>query len=186
MKPRILILLLAICSLFVMNAPADAVIVVFGSQLGRDCYLTAKAGIDLKYGIQTCTAALKNDPLDLHDRAGTYVNRGVLEAAMHQVDDALSDYNTSISIMPDLGDAYLNRAGIFIWQKHFDQAIADANHGLELGSDRPYVGYYNRALAEERLGQFKPAYQDYQKTLELEPKYAPAAERLQDFVVTKQ
>src|SRR5471030_1734210 len=98
MKPHISVLLPAICSLLlVMIAPAHAVIVVFGSQLGRDCYLIAKAGTALVYGIQTCTAALKYDPLDVHDRAGTYVNRGVLEAAMYRVDDAMADYNTSIS-----------------------------------------------------------------------------------------
>ena len=38
---------------------------------------------------------------------------------------------------------------------------------------------------EQLSGKITEAYYDYQKTLQLEPKFAPAAEHLKDFVVTK-
>ena len=40
-------------------------------------------------------------------------------------------------------------------------------------------------MAEQLSGKITEAYFDYQKTLQLEPKFAPAAEHLKDFVVTK-
>ncbi len=70
-------------------------------------------------------------------------------------------------------------------EKKFDEAMADVNHGIDLGPTYPFVGYYNRAVAEQLTGKFKEAYLDYQKTLELEPKFTPAAERLKDFTVTR-
>jgi hypothetical protein len=63
--------------------------------------------------------------------------------------------------------------------------MADVNHGLDLGPTYPFVGYYNRAVAEQLMGNNKEAYLDYKKTLELEPKFTPAADRLKDFVVIR-
>jgi tetratricopeptide (TPR) repeat protein len=158
---------------------------VIGNELAHDCYLMAKAGNDLVNGIATCSSALENQALSAHDRAGTYVNRGAIKVALGRVADAINDYNTGINIMPTLADAYVDRAGSYILQKRFDEAMADVNHGIDLGPTSPYVGYYNRAVAEQLTGKFQQAYNDYQKTLQLEPKFAPAAERLKDFVVTR-
>ena len=176
---------LAGAALLVSGAPADAVVMVIGNQLAHDCYLIAKAGVDLQNGIATCNSALENEALSPHDRAGTYVNRGAIKIALGRVDDAMIDYNTGISIMPGLADAYVDRAGGYIMQKKYDEAMADVNHGIELGPTLPFVGYYNRAVAEQLTGKITEAYYDYQKTLELEPKFTPAAERLKDFVITK-
>ncbi|HWC62354.1 MAG TPA: hypothetical protein VG501_01950 [Rhizomicrobium sp.] len=170
---------------FALSAPANAVVMVIGNQLAHDCYLIAKAGIDLQTGINTCSMALENEALSPHDRAGTYVNRGAIKIALGRVDDAMSDYDTGIGIKPDLADAYVDRAGGYIMQRKFDEAMKDVNHGIDLGPTLPFVGYYNRAVAEQLTGKITEAYYDYQKTLELEPHFTPAAERLKDFTVTK-
>jgi tetratricopeptide (TPR) repeat protein len=159
MRKHLLALLPAIALLGV-SAPANALVMVIGNQLAHDCYEMAKAGTDPVNGIATCSSALENEALSAHDRAGTYVNRGAIKMAINRVDDAMNDYNTGITIMPGLADAYVDRAGAYIMQRKFDLAMTDVNHGIE-------------------------AYYDYQKTLELEPKFAPAAEHLKDFVVTK-
>jgi tetratricopeptide (TPR) repeat protein len=185
MKPHLVTLLSATAVFFALSAPAHAVVMVIGNQLAHDCYLIAKAGVDLPNGIATCTSALENEALTPHDRAGTYVNRGAIKIALGRVDDAMTDYNTGISIVPDLADAYVDRAGGYIMQRKFDEAMKDVNHGLDLGPTLPFVGYYNRAVAEQLTGKITEAYYDYQKTLELEPHFTPAAERLKDFVVTK-
>jgi lipoprotein NlpI len=171
--------------LFGLSAPANAVVMVLGNELAHDCFLIAKAGTEPVVGIATCSSALENQALSPHDRAGTFVNRGAIKMSLGRVDDAMNDYNTGISIMPTLADAFVDRAGAFIMQKHFDEAMTDVNHGIDLGPTYPFVGYYNRAVAEQLSGKFQEAYYDYQKTLELEPKFAPAAEHLKDFVVTK-
>lgn len=171
--------------LFGLSAPANAVVMVIGNELAHDCFTIAKAGVDPVNGIATCTSALENQALSPHDRAGTFVNRGAIKMSLGRVDDAMNDYNTGIRILPELADAYVDRAGAFIMQKRFDEAMTDVNRGIQLGPTYPFAGYYNRAVAEQLSGKLKEAYFDYQKTLELEPKFAPAAERLKDFVVTK-
>jgi tetratricopeptide (TPR) repeat protein len=186
MKPHLATLLTATASaLFAFSAPANAVVMVIGNQLAHDCYVIAKAGVDLPNGVATCSSALENEALSPHDRAGTYVNRGAIKIALGRVDDAMSDYNTGITIMPNLADAFIDRAGGYIMQRKFDEAMADVNHGIELGPTLPFVGYYNRAVAEQLTGKITEAYYDYQKTLELEPHFTPAAERLKDFTITK-
>ncbi|HWY61441.1 MAG TPA: hypothetical protein VNW15_06025 [Rhizomicrobium sp.] len=186
MKPHLSILAPAIClGLVALSAPANAVVMVIGNELAHDCYLMAKAGVDPVNGIATCSSALENQALSAHDRAGTYVNRGAIKVALGRIDDAMNDYNTGIAIFPTLADAFVDRAGGYILQKRYDEAMADVNHGIELGPTSPYVGYYNRAVAEQLTGKFQEAYLDYQKTLQLEPKFTPAAEHLKDFVVTR-
>ncbi len=180
------LILPAICAaLLGLSLPANAVIMVVGNQLAHDCFLMAKSGVDTVTGIKTCSSALENEALSPHDRAGTFVNRGALKIALGRVDDAMNDYNTGIGIMPDLADAYVDRAGAFILKRDYDQAMVDVNHGIQLGPTYAFAGYYNRAVAEQLSGKLKEAYFDYQKTLELEPKFLPASERLKDFVVTK-
>jgi len=185
MKPVLAMPAMTCALLLGLSLPADAFVVVVGNQLAEDCYLMAKAGINDEVSIATCDSALENAPLDPHDRAGTFVNRGAIEVAMGRVSQAMDDYNRGIAIKPDLADAYVDRAGAFIFQKKFDAAMADVNHGLDLGPTYPFVGYYNRAVAEQLMGNNKEAYLDYKKTLELEPKFTPAADRLKDFVVIR-
>lgn len=183
MKPTALLIACALVLGF--SAPADAFIVVLGNDLAHDCYEMAKAGNNSEESIATCDAALQNAPLNPHDRAGTFVNRGAIEIAMRRINAAMDDYNRGIAIKPDLADAYIDRAGAFIFQKKFSEAMADVNHGIELGPTFPFVGYYNRAVAEQLTGDFKAAYLDYKKTLELEPKFKPAADRIKDFVISR-
>ena len=184
MKSFIAILPTTFAVLLGLATPADALVMVMGNSLAHDCFEMAKAGVNNEISIATCDSALLNAPLDPHDRAGTYVNRGVIEIAMKRAAAAMEDYNQAIKIKPDLADAYVDRAAAFILERRFDEALADVNHGLELGPTYPFAGYYNRAVAEQLQGKLKEAYFDYKKTLELAPKFAPAEERLQDFTVT--
>ncbi len=186
MKPVLTMPAVIIALLLGLGLPANAFVLVIGNQLAADCYQMAKAGINTEESVATCDSALQNAPLDPHDRAGTYVNRGAIEVAMGRIPAAMDDYNRGISIKPDLADAYVDRAGAFIFLKKFPEAMADVNRGIELGPTYPFVGYYNRAVAEQLTGDFKAAYQDYKKSLELEPKFKPAADRLKDFVLTRQ
>jgi tetratricopeptide (TPR) repeat protein len=186
MKKRLSALVPATCAaLFALSMPSHALVMVLGNQLAHDCFEIAKAGNDPVVGINTCSSALENEALTPHDRAGTYVNRGAIKIALGRVDDAMNDYNTGITILPELADAYVDRAGAYIMQKKFPEAMADVNHGIDLGPTYLFAGYYNRAVAEQLSGNITQAYYDYQKTLQLEPKFSPAAERLKDFVVTR-
>jgi tetratricopeptide (TPR) repeat protein len=182
---RILLLTASSALLLALSLPANAFVVVIGNQLAHDCYIAAKTGVDPQTGIATCNSALENEALSTHDRAGTFVNRGTMEIALNRVPQAMSDYNEGVEIMPTLGDSYVDRAGGYIYTHQYALAIADANKGIALGPSLPFVGYYNRAVAEHLSGDLQHAYFDYQKTLELEPRFTPAADQLKGFVVTK-
>src|ERR1022692_3047291 len=126
-------LLAACATLICLSAPANAVVIVVGNTDAHDCFLIAKVGNNPTGGIASCDSALKNEPLNPHDRAGTFVNRGAMKIALNQIDDAISDYNQGISIQPNMADAYVDRAIAFILQKRYDEALADINHSIDLG-----------------------------------------------------
>jgi tetratricopeptide (TPR) repeat protein len=183
--PAANLLLAAYAILLCLGVPANAIVIVVGNTDARDCFLIARAGNNPSGGIAACDSALKTELLTPHDHAGTFVNRAAMKIALHQIDDAITDYTEAVSIQPNLADAYVDRAIAFIMQKRFDEAMTDVNRSIELGLTHPYMGYYNRAVVEQLSGKFKDAYLDYQKALQMEPDFMLAAERLKDFVATR-
>ena len=101
------------------------------------------------------------------------------------IERASADFNKAIEIQPDLGDPYVNLGVMLIKEKKYQDALGQINKGMDLGMGFPHLGYYDRAIAEQMLGQFKEAYFDYKKAVELEPSFGAAEERLKDFTVTK-
>ena len=170
----------ALAALLALAGPAQALVTVVGNTLAHDCYIAAKIGKDPLGGIATCNAAISNEMLTPHDRAATMINRASMEMQLSRIDAAMQDYNDGIAEFPTLGDAFIDRGGAFIAQRKFSQAMADINHGLELGPTYPFVGYYNRAIAEELTGDFTGAFKDYTKVQQLEPAFTPAADRLKN------
>lgn len=166
------------------SSPAGAqTIVSVGTGHAHDCFSYAKAGTDPFDGVSVCDIALKQDALTTQDRAATYDNRGVLLDQLGRGEKAASDFQTAISLNEKLGDAHVNLGSVLIKQRRYPDALVEINKGLDLGMSFPYVGYYDRAIAEELTGQFKESYFDFKKVLELVPDYGPATERLKDFTV---
>ena len=100
-------------------------------------------------------------------------------------DEAVDDFNRGIAILPGLGEGYLNRGATFIAQHRFVEALADINKGLELGVSKPFIGYYDRAIANEALGNYKAAYDDYNQSLTLEPGFTRASNQLKRFKIVE-
>jgi tetratricopeptide (TPR) repeat protein len=180
------VLFLGAALLAAVAAPAQAqTIVSMGKGLAHDCFAYAKAGVDPYDGVQICNQSIDNEPLTIKDRAATYDNRGVMLDQLGRIEKASQDFQQSMALDPKLGDPYVNLGSVLIKQKRYDEALASINKGLELGVSFPHIGYYDRAVAYQLLGRFKEAYYDYKKTLELEPNFTQASERLKDFTVTR-
>lgn len=177
----------AAAALFLSLAlPASAqTIVSAGSTMAHQCFLFAKSGVKPRDGVEICNASLRNDPLNARDKAATYGNRGVLLSAMNEVDEAEADFKAAIRWDATLGDPYVNLGSMLIRKRQYPEAIEQINKGLELGMSFPQIGYYDRALAYDYLGRYKEAYADYKKTLEYDPGFKLASERLKDFIVTR-
>ncbi len=169
-----------------MASQVQAAVTILGNNtLAQSCFLAAEVGGDPKVGIETCTTALTTQPLSVKDRAATLVNRGILRAQLGDSEGAMADYNHGIQINGALGEAYVDRGATLIAMKKWGDAIADIDKGLSLNTNRPYIAYYDRAIADEALGNVRAAYDDYKKAVQIEPGFTLATDQLSRFRVIK-
>ncbi len=167
------------------SGPAGAqTIVTLGKGYAHDCFTYAKAATDPYDGVEVCNQALKDEVLTTKDRAATYDNRGVMLDLLGKTQSAADDFHMASALNVSLGDPHVNLGSMLIKERRYADALTEINKGLELGMSFPHIGYYDRAIAEELIGSYKESYHDFKKVLELEPNYAPATERLKDFIVT--
>ncbi len=160
-----------------MAGSAGASVTVIGGGLAEACSKAALAGREDPRAEQTCTQSIETEALDGRDRAGTYVNRGILKLRRKAWDAAIADFNEAVRLRPEMGEAYVNRGAVAIGQHQYARSLPDLNKGLALGVEEPAKVYFNRALAYEGLDDAKSAYFDYQKAMELSPDWdAPKTE----------
>jgi tetratricopeptide (TPR) repeat protein len=183
-KIALFVVLAAGASLAATSAEAQAV-TVLGGGFARECSNAALGGeSDLRFE-EVCTQALTTELLDARDRAGTYVNRGVLKLRRKDFAGAQYDFNQAIGTKPDLGEAFVNRGAAAVGARRYSDGLADINKALELGVQEPEKAYYNRALAYEGLDDMKSAYFDYRKAIELKPDWEMPKQELARFTVER-
>lgn len=164
---------------------ANGAVTVLGGGLAKDCSDAALSGESSRSFEEVCTLALDTELLSARDRAGTYVNRGVLKLRRSEFNNAKADFDRASAIKPDLGEIYINRGAAAIGLKRYEEALADLNRALEVGVEEPEKAYFNRALAYEGLDDLKAAYLDYQKALEISPDWAAPRRELARFTVRR-
>jgi tetratricopeptide (TPR) repeat protein len=164
---------------------AHASVTVIGCGLAQACSKAALHGSSSYRDELLCTSSLDSELLSPRDRAGTYVNRGIMKLRRMEWDGAMKDFNTALRYKPDLGEIYVNRGAVFIAQHRYTEGLNDLNKGITLGVEEPEKAYYNRALAYEGLDDVKSAYFDYQKALEIAPTWDPPKQQLTRFHVTR-
>ena len=166
--------------------PATAAVTVLGAGPAQTCYDVAENGGDYAEGIAQCTSALEDSTLSVRDRAATFVNRGVLHLGRHELSTGFKDIDSGIALDPMLADGYVDRGAASIALGHYDDALNDLNKGIELGPARPYVAYYDRAIVERHNDDFRAAYYDLRKALELKPDFDLALREIKDYHVYHQ
>jgi tetratricopeptide (TPR) repeat protein len=102
--------------------------------------------------------------------AKAYWERGLENQKNGKYQLAIEDYTDVIRLVPDLADAYNNRAWIYAWylKTNFDQAIADANQALKL---KPNKANYldTRGWAYLGKGDYDRAIADFNAALRISP-----------------
>jgi tetratricopeptide (TPR) repeat protein len=176
------IFLAALAAALLAGGTAQATVSVIGDGPARVCFQLATYSTADASALKVCKDALESD-LSKRDRAATLINRGVIEMELDLMQAAQDDFNKGIAMMPEMGEGYLNRGAAFIGQKRFSEALEDINKGLTLGVSRPEIGYYDRAIANEALGNVKAAYDDYRQALTIQPGFIRASEQLKRFKV---
>jgi tetratricopeptide (TPR) repeat protein len=161
---------------------AQAAISVLGGGPAEMCFQAADNGQSPFDYIMYCNQALQGT-LSATDRAATYINRGVLKLALSNTDSAANDFLAGLKINDKLGEGYVDLAATQITHKRFAEAIANINKGLALGTKQPQFAYYDRAMADEALGNLQGAYDDYRQALAIQPDFALASDELKRFKV---
>ena len=182
---RILLASAAAAGTFVLADEARAAVTVIGGGLAEACSQAAVRGESDREYEELCDLAIETEFLNARDRAGTYVNRGVLRMRREEYGKAVEDFDQAIRMKPDLGEGYVNRGAAYIGQQRYEASLGEINRGLELGVEEPAKAYYNRALAYEGLEDARSAYFDYQKAQELAPGWSAPTEQLARFTVTR-
>ena len=162
---------------------AGASTLVIGGGAAKDCASAAMDGRKDASSVTTCTLALETETLSFRDRARTYVNRGVLQMRQRDFDGAVSDFDAASKIDPDLGEAFVNRGAAFVGTSRFGEGLSQIDQGLALGVKDPEKAYYNRAIANESLGDVTAAYRDYAKAAALAPTWDAPKNELARFSV---
>lgn len=175
----------ALTTLLALAGAADAAVTVIGDGFAQACSHAAFSGQSDRKFEELCTRALSDEALGPRDRAGTFVNRGVMKLRRANYDAAIVDFNQAVRIKPDLGESYINRGAASIGQRHYAEGMSDLNKAIELGVGEPAKAYFNRAIAYEGLDDAKAAYFDYQKALELSPDWDAPRRQLVRFKVTR-
>ncbi|HZC17439.1 MAG TPA: tetratricopeptide repeat protein [Caulobacteraceae bacterium] len=176
-------LIVSSIGVFAPSQAKAAVTVLDAGGFASQCFHAAKYGGDIQAGIADCNRAIVNETLSDRNRAGTYVNRGVLYLFLEDYVSAQRDFEASVKLDPTLGEAYVNLGGVKIAQHQYAAGIADIDRGLALGPEEPEKAYFNRALADEGLDNIKAAYFDYSKAANLKPTWAPPRTELARFTV---
>ena len=182
MKP--LISCLAAAAALALAGEARAAVSVMGGGFAEACAHAARTGLVTNKTEDICTAALDGELLTARDRAGTYVNRGIIKLRAKAYDAAIADFNTAIRYKSDLAEAYVNRGAARIGVRHYAESIADLTQALDLAVPEPEKAYYNRAVAYEWLDNEKAAYFDYKKAIELAPDWDLPKDQLTRFTVS--
>jgi tetratricopeptide (TPR) repeat protein len=180
----------AVIALFA-SAPSQAASVMSaGSTVQEDCFRaaqsqarTALSDRSLGNGIAACTAALTGDMSQLA-RAGTLVNRGILQAAAGNDAAAIADFDAGLARDPNLAAGYMNRGSALLRTARYTEARSDFDHAISLNTSDLHVAYFNRGEAQEASGDLVAAYHDYRKAQELAPDFKPASMELARFQVT--
>ena len=169
----------------VAAGPSRAAIVVT-SGLGAACYQAARDA-DLFHtiplnGLDICTRATES-AMDDHDTAGTFANRGVLYMIMGDLGSAMNDFQKAVAIAPKMGEAHVNLGAAMVGMRKDKEGADEITAGLALGSAEPEKAYFNRAVAEEHLGDVDDAYDDYMKASQLKPSWKQPKQELTRFTV---
>ena len=166
-------------------ASASASTLVIGGGSAQECSDAALKGRNDDRAVLACTTALEVETLNFRDRARTYVNRGVLQMRQRQFSAARADFDEASNIDPSLGEAYVNRGATFVGEERYREGMEQIDRGLALGVKDPERAWFNRALANEGLGDLRAAYRDYSKASELKPDWAAPKGELARFTVKR-
>ena len=176
--------LLAAIAAFALAENASASVFTIGTGVASECYQAATAERSDQAALRVCNLALDDQALMGRDRAATFVNRGIILLNRREASAALADFDAAIRLSARSGEAHVNRGAALILMRDYSGAIAAITHGITLEPDDPHKAYFNRAIANEELGDLRAAYGDFRRAAELAPDWALVQRELSRYTVS--
>lgn len=167
------------------TAAAQGAVTVIGGGMAQECYEAVEYGrSSIMRSIQICDQALELERLRPRDKAATLTNRGILFMRQGNNTRALWDYQRSLDVMPTLREAKVNLGAALYNLKRYPEALTALNDGVGTESvEAKAIGYYNRGLTHEKLGDIQSAYEDFRRALQTKPEFTQAADQMARFTV---
>jgi Flp pilus assembly protein TadD len=122
----------------------SAVCTAIATKAARNCFASAKFGDPHGNGVDDCTTAIASGLPD-EVKTRVLVDRGVVRLFHTQAAHAIEDFDKALAMNDRIADAYTNRGAAQMSLKQFEQARADIDKGLAIGSAEPQRAYYNRS-----------------------------------------
>lgn len=163
-------------------AGAATLTVVGTSPAANACYDGADSESPDASDLAACNSAMAEPELRYDDRIATLVNRGIVRFRLGELGGANADFDAVLASQPGQPDALINKAIVTLADDgDIESALAMLNRGLSGTPQRPWVGYYGRAVAHELAGRDELAYRDYRKAQDLKPGWTLARQALARF-----
>jgi tetratricopeptide (TPR) repeat protein len=119
--------------------------------------------------IEACTSIIFLDPT--HD--GAFVNRGIAQRRLGNLEHAIRDYDEAIRLNPGAADAFSNRGNAYRTLRNLSQALKDYDEAIRL-NPRYAHAYNNRGIIFLELRELDHAVRDFDRALAEDPLYANA------------
>ena len=174
---------LAVVAVALAAGPAAASVQTLGGGYAKSCYAAAESRFVSKQNIDECNLALAEEALPVRDRVATFVNRGILYLRRSDVTQAEADFDAALKIDPRQAEAWLNKAVAHARFGKSSDALPFVAKALELGTRKPALAYFVRAMAYEDSGNLRAAYADLQRAHQLDPGWSEPTIELQRFKV---
>lgn len=174
-------------SLLCLPISAFGQIVVLGSGDAQTCYQFARDGNPgSSDALRTCLSALQLDLLR-KDEAATHINTGILYMRNGEYDKSRVQYQSAIALSPNLPEAYINYGAALIYMYETDAAIETLTKAISLEQTQQVEklpeALFNRSIAYDRKLNYKAAYLDLKRALELRPDWPPAVAAIKRYDV---
>jgi tetratricopeptide (TPR) repeat protein len=147
----------------------------------KNCSFAAeRAAVQLasRSDLDPCNRAFELALLSRRDRAATYVNRGIVLAALGDYQAALNDYNEALEIQPSMPQPFIGKGNLYYIAERYAEAIAAYATALELKLPERHLALYNQGMTYEELNDLAAAERNYRAALEFVPDWLMAQDKL--------
>lgn len=125
-------------------------------------------------------AELYQESIVLHPTAEAHTFLGWTFHFQGKIDEAIAECKRAIEVDPDFGNPYNDIGAYLIEKGRFDEAISWLEHAKEARRYEPrHFPYFNLGRVYLVKGMLQRARQEFQKALEIEPRYTLARQAIE-------